>query len=467
MKFASIDDTRELSSRIVPTSIRQRYPCYRTVHWRFGLIFLLCLALLPACNLPFTSRQLSGVSLAGHGEPVTPSPYHPNGSAPSTADCLRRLKYPCYSPEQIQEAYNITPLLRKGLDGRGQTIVIVESFGSPTLQQDLTAFDIAFGLPAPPHLTIAAPIGAPKLIPSNSDQQGWAMETTLDVEWAHAIAPGASIAVLVSPVSETEGVQGFPEFLRLDEYALSHHLGFIFSESWGASEPTLEDVAGRALIQRYDMFYTGAEQQGATFFASTGDTGAVNETAHGGLYSYRDVIWPASDPRVTAVGGTIVTLDPKTGAYQGEVAWNSDGGAGGGGVSVLYSEPEFQRDIAGRAQLALAGQRGIPDVAWPAVGFLINFKGHWDIVGGTSAGAPPWAGLLAIADQMAGHPLGNINPALYALHGAGFHDITHGNNNAHGVIGYPALPGWDLVTGWGTPDAAVLLPLLVKAAQAG
>jgi subtilase family serine protease len=429
-------------------------------HWgQAKLILLVCLVLLVACSSPVAGHVPAGGSSTG---PAAASPYHPNGSAPTTADCVQRLKYRCYSPEQIQEAYGIAPLLRQGLDGRGQTIVIVDSFGSPTLRQDLATFDTAFGLPAPPHLRVLDPIGAPTLNPHSSDQQGWATETTLDVEWAHAIAPGASIVVLVSPVSETEGVQGFPQFLSLDEYAMEHHLGFVFSESWGASEPTLEDAAGRALVQRYDAFYAAAEQQGATFIASTGDTGAVNENAQGGMYTYRDVIWPASDPLVTAVGGTTLTLDPATGAYQREVAWNSDGGAGGGGVSALYSEPAFQRAIAGAAQVELAGQRGIPDVAWPAEGFLVFFNGHWAVIGGTSAGAPPWAGLLAIADQLAGHPLGDINPVLYALQGAGLHDITSGNNSFDGITGYSALPGWDLVTGWGSPNAAVLLPRLVK-----
>jgi len=421
--------------------------------WR-ALVLLICLVMLAACDVSAVGNGLTNPA---------PSPYHPNGHAPTTADCLKRFKHLCYSPQQIQEAYDVTPLLRQGLDGRGQSIVIVESFGSPTLRQDLATFDTAFGLPAPPRLTILAPIGAPKLVPGNSDQQGWAVETTLDVEWAHALAPGAAIVVLVSPVSETEGVQGFPEFLRLDRYALDHHLGAIFSQSWGASEPTLADAAGRALRQQYDAFYQEAERQGATFFASTGDSGAVNEDQQGAMYRYRDVIWPASDPLVTAVGGTVVRLDPETGAYEREVAWNSGGGATGGGVSAFYSEPVFQRAIAGPAQVALAGRRGIPDVAWPADGFLVYFKGHWSIVGGTSAGAPPWAGLMAIADQIAGHPLGNIDAALYALHGVGFHDITSGNNTTNGVTGYTALPGWDLVTGWGTPDAAVLLPRLVRA----
>ena len=128
---------------------------------------------------------------------------------------------------------------RRGDNGTGQTIVIIDSFGSPTLASDLATFDADYGLPAPPSLSVLAPLGSLPFDPTNDDMVGWAVETTLDVEWAHAMAPGASIVVLTSPVSETQGVQGMPQFLALEQYALDHHLGQIISQSWGTTENTL------------------------------------------------------------------------------------------------------------------------------------------------------------------------------------------------------------------------------------
>jgi len=425
-----------------------------------GIALLICLALLPDC---------SGQQQMTSGPPA--SPYHPNGSAPTTQECLRKLKRRCYNPEQIQEAYDLTPLLRRGDDGHGQTIVLAESFGSPTLRHDLQTFDTAFGLPAPPRFQILYPLGMPTVQPNNKQQQGWAAETTLDVEWAHAIAPGASITVLVNPVGETGNGRGLADFLRLYHDALNNHLGNVFSESWGIPEPVMATSAGRQFVRRYDALYSQASRQGATFFVAAGDTGATSKEPDGSrLYPHRTINWPASDPQVTAVGGTELLLNPANGAYEQEIAWNDRVGATGGGVSILYSEPTFQQGVNGHEQNLLDGHRGIPDVAWSAQNFLLyltllNGKGGWIIAGGTSAGAPAWAGLMAIADQMAGHPLGNINAALYTLAGTGFHDITQGNNSIDHVEGYSALPGWDLVTGWGTPDVAVLLPQLIQAAK--
>ena len=169
------------------------------------------------------------------------------GDAPPTDDFCRAIfdGAPCYSPQEIQHAYGVDSLLNVGNTGAGQTIVIIDSFGSPTLASDLAAFDDGYGLPAPPSLTVLHPLGAsPAFDPSNSDMVGWAFETTLDVEWAHAMAPGAAIVVLTSPVSETEGVEGMPEFAQLVKYALDNHLGQIISQSWGATENTLFSPAG-------------------------------------------------------------------------------------------------------------------------------------------------------------------------------------------------------------------------------
>ena len=194
----------------------------------------------------------------------------------------------------------MTPVLHSGFTGKGQSIVIIDSFGSPTISQDLKVFDQGYGLPDPPSLKILAPLGTIKFDPGNSDMVGWAFETTLDVEWSHALAPDANIV----PVSETEGVQGLPEFSFLEKYAVNHNLGKIISQSWGATENTLFNPGGRQIFNQFNDFYKQAGQEGVTFFASTGDSGSSNVDINGNTYPFPTVGFPASSPYVTAVGGT-------------------------------------------------------------------------------------------------------------------------------------------------------------------
>jgi len=155
----------------------------------------------------------------------------------------------------MHNAYGLTPLLSAGYTGVCQTIIIISSFGSPTITQDLKTFDATFGLPDPPSFTVLAPLGTVPFDPNDPGQVGWAFETTLDVEWAHAMAPGANVVLLTSPVDETEGVQGMPEFLKLEEYALYYHLGQIISQGWGATENTPFTPAGRAILNGFSNFY--------------------------------------------------------------------------------------------------------------------------------------------------------------------------------------------------------------------
>lgn len=442
---------------------------------------LIALLLLTSCALSAPVVNDQPVSTPGNqstSQTTTTSPYKAGPQAAQILNDCSVTAAPggCFSPEQIQTFYNLNPLYNKGFTGRGQTIVIIDSFGSPTIQQDLKVFDQTFGLPEPPSFKVLAPLGQPD--PNDPQAPGWAGETTLDVEWAHAIAPGASIVLLESPVAETEGVQGFPEFEQLSTYALDNHLGQVITQSYGASEPTMVgDVcnenlgSGESLLQNYDQtVYQRAEQEKVTVLASSGDAGATNEdctTANN--YTYRNVGWPASDPLVTAVGGTKLTLGNRSGAYGSEKVWNEEGGASGGGISQFYAEPDWQKHLPN--QSSLKGKRGLPDVSW---GAAVNFALYssfdssnvgWSAIGGTSAASPQWAGLVAIANQMAGKPLGFLNPALYKLAGKGFHDITSGNNSLDGVAGFQASQGWDMATGWGTPDAAALLPQLIQAVQ--
>jgi subtilase family serine protease len=387
---------------------------------------------------------------------------------PPDAFCRVNFGNPCYSPQEIQNAYGLTSILQEGYTGVGQTIIIVDSFGSPTIVQDLAAFDAAYGLPDPPSFKVYAPLGTVPFDPTDSGQVGWAVEVTLDVEWAHAMAPGASIALLTSPVNETEGVQGMPEFLSLEKYAMSHHLGKIMSQSWGATENTLFDTAGQQVIKDFEDFYREAARENMTVLASAGDGGSANVDANSNIYPFPTVGYPASSPFVTAVGGTSLYADT-SGAYLFEIVWNDlNGFAGGGGVSQQFSEPEYQNSLPSSVQQTLGNHRGIPDVAYNADGatpilIYLSFLGPQNAgfyaVGGTSEGSPQWAGIIADANQLAGHPLGFLNPKVYEMgeNSEVFHDVTFGSNASSGVPGYVATGGWDLATGWGTPNLGKLV----------
>jgi subtilase family serine protease len=379
----------------------------------------------------------------------------------------------------MQTAYNVTPLLNAGTNGAGQTIVIVDSFGSPTIISDLATFDADYGLPAPPSFKILSPLGTVPFDPNNSDMVNWAFETSLDVEWAHSMAPGANIVLLTSPVDETEGVQGMPNFLLLEQYALSHHLGSIISQSWGVTEQTLMSPAGQQVVSQFESFYQAAAAQHVTVLASAGDYGVANfKLDLTTFYPYPTVGYPASSPSVTAVGGTSLFADT-SGNYQSEVVWNNNNIgtaiAGGGGVSALFGEPSYEVGLNPNDQKLLNGHRGLPDIAYNAdpstsilvyISFLGASNAGYYFIGGTSEGSPQWAGLIADGNQLGGHSLGFLNPQLYRVartssYGTYFHDITVGDNSNEGIPGYSASANWDLTTGWGTPNAANLLPALV------
>ena len=395
------------------------------------------------------------------------------GAPPTDAACRSQIPFPCYSPQEMQTSYGVSTLLGDGFDGKGQTIVIVDSFGSPTIAADLKQFDADYGLQDPPSFEVLAPLGTVPFDPTNSDMVGWAFETTLDVEWAHAMAPGAKIVLLTSPVTETEGVQGLPEFLALETYALDHHLGNVLSQSWGATENTLLDAAGQKVIAGFEKLYARARAEHVTVLASAGDNGSSNQEIDATtFYPSPTVIYPASSPQVSAVGGTSLSADVN-GTYQSEVVWNNDTGAGGGGVSQVFVEPAWQRLLPRATQGLLGGHRAIPDVAYnadPDTGILVylswpGFEAGYYFIGGTSEGAPQWAGIVADFNELAGHPLGSLNGKLYLLGALGLlgdvaHDITVGNNGFNGVAGYAANAGWDPATGWGTPKLTKLGELL-------
>jgi subtilase family serine protease len=454
--------------------------------WRtLAIVPVMLVALvLSACNVHLTSgttvgtvppdvipTTASGTPTSGSQGNCEPQTRHDAGSSDSQGTYL--------SPKQLWTLYGIEPLLKQCYTGKGQTVVVIDSFGSPTLQADIDQFSDYYGLPRV-KLQILAPLGTKQFDPTDQQMLGWAGETTEDVQIIHAIAPDANIVVLTSPVDETEGVAGLPEFLQLEQYAVSHHLGNIVSQSWAASEVSLADTAGKQEIAQWDTFFhTATTQQGMTFFAGSGDNGATDYIDPGAtqLSPTATTSFPTSDPWVTSVGGTTIQ---QNGSQLSEIGWS----ASGGGFSRFYTEPTFQQGLPTTDQQLLNHRRGVPDVsssADPAIGLgcfaSFSFFAPSEFVGnGTSAGSPLWAGLTAIANQMAGHPLGYLNLALYKVAGGSnytrdFHDITVGNNSTNdkgvSVAGYDAVQGWDPMTGLGTPNAQYLLPDLIAAVNAG
>lgn len=439
--------------------------------YRFRRLFFISVLflLLTACSSSTSSSGAitptvpSGTtSTATSGVPVTSTPTQEDNCPSVLANELY-----CYTPHQLRLAYGVESLIEHGFTGKGQTIIDIVSFGSPTLQQDMDRFDQQFGLP-PITLKIISPLNVPTQDPHN-DMGGWAGETALDVQIIHAIAPDAGIVVLTSPVAETEGTFGLPEFRQLEQYALDNHLGNIISQSWGASEVTLQDSAGQQELQKWDAFYKKVTtQQGITIFSSSGDGGATDYADQNAtrFSPTPTTSFPADNPWVTAVGGTTVTRNGTT--FQ-EAAWSGSGG----GFSKFFPTPSYQLTLPAAVQSQLNHRRGVPDVAGdadPRTGLAFYSGGTWSLAGGTSASAPLWAAFMAIANQMAGHALGFINPALYKLaasssYAQDFHDVTVGDNTntRAGVTGYPAVAGWDPVTGLGTPNVEKLLPDLIAA----
>jgi len=413
---------------------------------------------------------------------------------PTTADCEKAYKVACYQPSQIQQAYQLPAVYASGVTGRGTTIVIVDSFGSPTIRNDLGVFDQTFGLPAPPKFTVIQPAGqVPAYDPNNSDMVGWAGETTLDVEYAHTVAPGASILLVETPVSETEGVHGFPQIVTAEEYVIRHHLGGVISQSFSATEQTFPSLAS---VQALRGGYLLAQRDHVTVLAASGDAGAadvkLDETTY---YLHQVTSWPDSDPLVTGVGGTQLHFGAG-GQPAAPTVWNdtyneaanefADGNAGpnplagGGGLSVLFGRPAYQNGVRG----VVGSRRGVPDISMSAAcngsvdtyGTFGGAPAGWSPACGTSEATPLFAGIVALADQVAGHPLGLINPALYRLaaEGApGIVDLTSGSNTVsfsqggsrHTVRGFAATPGYDLASGVGTVNAAYFVRELASAAS--
>ncbi len=411
---------------------------------------------------------------------------HHFAAPPSTAFCEANFGIACYDAAQFEVAYGTPELYSHGLTGAGQTIVIVDSFGSPTIKHDLTEYDTQNGLPAPPSFNIIAPEGAiPPYDPDNATMGGWALETSLDVEIAHTMAPGANILLVETPVAETVGIDGFPQIENAIKYVVDHHLGNVISQSFAAAEQTF--AGGAAQIKSLEYAYQDAANNGVTVLGASGDQGVTSAMANGNYFENPVVNWPASDPLVTGVGGTQLHLDQNGAELAPANVWNDTalfGGpaAGGGGLSSIFARPSYQNSVAS----VVGDRRGVPDISASAAvnggaELYISAISHpeglvgagWYVVGGTSEASPLTAGIISLADQLAGHGLGQINRALYEMgdgSGSGLTDITDGNNGiswtnsmgiAHTLPGFKAGPGYDLASGLGQPWAPSFVTQLV------
>jgi len=437
---------------------------------------------LAAPGAPAAVRQAGAVA-----RPVLSGPILVGKQLPaplSTTDCQTDFGINCYTPVQYRVAYGLNPLYQRGVNGRGETIVIVDSYGSPTIRGDLKVFDQQFGFPNP-DLKIIKFGNVPAFDSTNATMVGWAEETTLDVEYAHSIAPDAKIVLAETAVAETEGVTGLPEMMNAEQSLINSGVGDVISQSFGATENTFPGFSSGHYRSLLDLRYAyqDALAHHVTVLAASGDAGATDYEADGAtLYPYRVNSWPSSDPLVTSVGGSQLYLDNSGNRLQPDSVWNDGYGAGGGGVSAVFSRPLYQAGVGS----VVGPHRGTPDIsmsaavnggAWVYMSFAgIESPGvsdpGWYIFGGTSEATPIFSGIVALADQVAGHRLGLINPALYALGQAsrrgaghtGLVDITAGNNSFAGVTGYNAGPGYDLASGWGTIDAAKFVPALARAA---
>jgi subtilase family serine protease len=438
---------------------------------------------------------------------------------PTQANC-NSVGRRCFSPDSMQNSYNLKPLYQAGHSGQGVTIAIIDSFGNPNMASDLANFNTQMNLQ---HMCgepgVACTADMPtfqhvywngqtqvKAPPPNSNGAGsqtrniWALETSLDVEWAHTIAPQANILLMTTNPAETLGVQGFPAMMNAEQFIVDHHEATVISQSFAAAEETFASTQSLLNLRHA---YISAASNGVTVLGSSGDGGTANSyftpVKNPGTIPFPSVEWPASDPLVTGVGGTYLCTNAVTGTsidsadppascqnHPGvrEVGWI----ASGGGFSHVFTRPSYQ-DTLPSGSTPIGGMRGVPDISYQAsalTGVLVYdtapgdanrglncspgnpCSAGWYVVGGTSSSCPQWAGLVAIADQIAGHGLGLINPTLYSLasgpkYSSYFYDVTTGNNQTDPSIqGYDATTGWDPVTGLGTPNAAALVPALAS-----
>ena len=408
---------------------------------------------LTATTLPAYAASPSG-SFTYRVTPIAVKSHLANPSmtpALTPAQCLAQTGVvACQTPESIRAAYNIPATINGEPAGTGQTIVIVDAFGSPTAASDLANFSDAFDLPQA-DLSIHYPGGKPTWN-GRGTQLGWAQETSLDIQWAHAVAPGAKIALVVAANDHGASLD------NAVKYAVDNKLGNVLSMSYGASENLIH--GNNAQQNQAHKTFAKAAAQGMSVFASSADSGSDNGAG------YENFALPAADPLVTAVGGTNLWANSGLTSLPRETVWgdyancptcNNDNGPIG---------------ATGGAPSLITGKQG-SDVAYNAsvytgvltyLGMMGGDNNGFYYMGGTSAGSPQWAGIAADLDQATGSKLGPVNRLAEGWAKSGLlYDVTEGSNSTPTFSGgYSATTGWDSPTGWGTPDVGSIITSLSK-----
>ena len=365
--------------------------------------------------------------------------------AKTVDDKVQRLAAATQKLPRLAKAYNAPVLWNQGLTGAGASIATLVSYGDANIKQVMDNYDKVNNLP-PADISIVAPVGA---VPGCTDPgvdtptcQSWGGETDLDVAMIHTMAPAAKIVIAATPIAETQGFTGLPEMMSAVDYLTQHKLVDVISMSFGTAEDTFPTLNS---VKSLDPALERASRAGITLVASSGDDGASGGVLVGnGTFPYRVASWPASDPNVTALGGTVLHLDKDGNRIEADTLWPRSGA----GLSKTYDRPWWQGEVNQNRM------RSFPD---------ITMEGTT----GTSESAPLFAGVLALAVQAHHGRLGQINPALYQELGAnparsGIVDVTKGDNSFNGVPGYQAGSGFDVASGWGTLDAAKFVPALVR-----
>jgi kumamolisin len=392
--------------------------------------------------------------------------------------CREATKTACYTADQLRTAYGIDELARKGITGKGRTIAIIDPIGAPNAAKDLETFSKKTGLPEAdlkivnhkPDSGTAAPFDWSDDIMANS-----AREVTMDLQAAHAMAPDARL-VLHQMGADPDDVddQISPDALvQLIEVLgdITDNKADVVSLSLGFPEVGPNVKGYDRLYKQVTELFREMNKEGITVVASSGDSGVYDPNASGGDTKVRTVDWPSSDPNVTAVGGTRLSLDDNGNRTAPDTVWNDSVGAPGGGRSAVFGRPDYQAE--GLVADAAQGRRAVPDVSLSAsasastmIYITTDKGGSWEPLGGTSLAAPLFAGIVALAAQETGTGLGHVNPRLYSMapaprtgERAGVIDITSGTN---GEGGFPAGEGYDLASGLGTVDAARLVPALAQ-----
>jgi subtilase family serine protease len=401
-------------------------------------------------TVTYNVSPLMHLAIAANGATPAGFPFTPS-------QCVTNFGLACYGPQDFRTAYNVPA----SDAGAGQTVVIIDAYGSPTIQSDLSTYDQEFGLP-PANLNIIYPGGSPTFNPlQNHNEMSWANETSLDVEQVHGLAPAATIDLVIAANNDGNVLN------NAEKYAVDNHLGNVMSMSFGAPEADFASKGNKDQQAQANAIYTQAVGQGMSVFASAGDSGATDGT------SSISANFPASDPLVTSVGGTNLFASD-SGAYESETVWNDatgcpfgctagEFGATGGAPSVLFPAPSYQSGVTGNAERTTADVSFNASV-YTATMIFLSVPGEtpgFYFFGGTSEGSPSWAAITAMADSSIGHSLGELNPLLYGIYGTSayandFHDVTTGNNDFNGP-GFSAGTGYDLPTGLGTPDVANLI----------